>query len=57
MVLGKHPVLGHPTILIIVGQGPTAFAVGADEGCLGIFFSPQSFLFFLPNSGRRSDID
>ena len=28
MVLGKLPVPGRPTILIIVGQGPTALAVG-----------------------------
>ena len=41
MVLGKFPVLGHPTvlILIILGQGPTMLAVGADEGCLNIFLS------------------
>ena len=46
-VLGKRPVPGRPTILITVGQGPTALAVGADEGCLDIFtliypFSPLS---------------
>ena len=29
MVLGKLPVLGHPTIWITVGQGPTALVVGA----------------------------
>ena len=29
MVLGKLPVLGRPTIWMIVGQGPTALAVGA----------------------------
>ena len=45
MVLGKLPVPGRPTIRIIVGQGPTALAVGA--GCLDIFiliypFSPLS---------------
>ena len=46
MVLGKLPVLGRPTIWIIVGQGllPT---VGAGGGCLNIFiliypFSPLS---------------
>ena len=38
---------GHPTIWIIVGQGPTALAVGAGGGCLDIFiliypFSPLS---------------
>ena len=35
MVLGKLPVPGHPTILITVGQGPIALAVGA--GGLDIF--------------------
>ena len=47
MVLGKLPVPGRPTILIAVGQGPTALAVGAGGGCLDIFtfiypFSPLS---------------
>ena len=47
MVLGKLPVPGHPTIWVIVGQGPMALAVGAGVGCLGIFtllypFSPLS---------------
>ena len=37
MVLGKHPVPGHPTIWMIVGQGPIALAVGAGWGCLDIF--------------------
>ena len=36
MVLGKLPVLGRPTIWMIVGQGPIALAVGAGGGCLGI---------------------
>ena len=44
MVLGKLPV---PTMLIRVGQGPTALAVGAGVGRLDIFtliypFSPLS---------------
>ena len=44
-MLGKLPVPGRPTILITVGQGPTALAVGV--GCLVIFtliyrFSPLS---------------
>ena len=47
MVLGKLPVPGRPTILITVGQGPTALAVGAGGGGLDIFtliytFSPLS---------------
>ena len=29
MVLGKLPVPGRPTILITVGQGPIALAVGS----------------------------
>ena len=33
MVLGKLPVL---TILMIVGQGPIALAVGVGGGCLDI---------------------
>ena len=46
-VLDKFPVPGHPTILITVGQGPTALALGAGGGCLDIFtliypFSPLS---------------
>ena len=36
-MLGKLPVPGRPTIWIIVGQGPTALAVGAGGGCLDIF--------------------
>ena len=58
MVLGKLPVPGRPTIWIIVGQGPTALAVGAGGGVVWTFFlSPIISLFFLPVSGRRPDID
>ena len=32
MVLGKLPVPGRPTILITVGQGPIALAVGTCTG-------------------------
>ena len=57
-VLGKLPVPGRPTILITVGQGPTALTVGAGGGCLDIFtliypFSPLSPPLF----ERRPDID
>ena len=45
MVLGKLPVPGHPTIWIIVGQGPTALAVGACGGLFGHFYSHLSFLY------------
>ena len=41
MVLGKLPVPGRPTILITVGQGPIALAVGAGGGGLDIFSSPE----------------
>ena len=37
MVLGLLPVPGRPTVSMIVGQGPIAFAVGASGGCLDIF--------------------
>ena len=47
MTLGNLPVLGRPTIWVIVGQGRTALAVGAGGRCLDIFtliypFSPLS---------------
>ena len=57
MVLGKLPVPGRPTIWMTVGQGPIVLAVGADGGLFGHFYSRLSFLFFLPLSGRRPDID
>ena len=34
MVLGKPPVPGRPTLLMIEGPVPTALAVGADFGWL-----------------------
>ena len=37
MALGQLPVPGRPTIWMIVGQGPTALAVGAGGGGLDIF--------------------
>ena len=39
MVLGKLSVPGRPTIWMIVGQGPTALAVGAVGSCLDILIS------------------
>ena len=44
-MLGKLPVSGRPTILITVGQGPTALAVGAGGGLFGHFYFRLSFLF------------
>ena len=54
---GKLPVLGHPTIWIGVGQGPTAFSVGAGEGCLDIFSLVYHSSFLSLLFGRRPDID
>ena len=42
---------------ITVGQGPIVLAVGAGGGCLDIFLSSITSLFFLPLCGRRPDID
>ena len=58
MVLGKLPVPGRPTIWMIVGQGPTALAVGAGGGCFDIFTLIYPFFpLFIPLFGRRPDID
>ena len=43
-MLGELPVPGCPTIWVIVGQGPTVLAVGADGGCLNIFTPITLFL-------------
>ena len=45
MVLGKLPVPGHPTILITVGQGPIALAVGAG----GFFLLSSIFSLLSPS--------
>ena len=57
MVLGKLPVPGHPTILMILGQGPIALAVGARGGCLDIFTLLYPFSSLSSSNGRRPDID
>ena len=44
-------------IWIIVGQGPTALAVGAGGDCVAMFLSSVISLFFLPLSGRQLDTD
>ena len=49
MDMGKLPVPGHPTICIIVGQGPTGLAVGAGGGCLDIFSLVYHFSFLTPS--------
>ena len=53
MVLGKLPVPGRPTILIIVGQGPIALAVGAGGGGLDIFTLTYPFSSFSLSLGGR----
>ena len=57
MVLGKLPVPGRPTIWMIVGQGPTALAVGAGGGCLDIFTLLYPLSSESPSLGRRPDIE
>ena len=37
MVLDKLQVPGRPSVWMIVGQGPTALALGADGGCFDVF--------------------
>ena len=56
MVLGKLPVPAW-LIWIRVGQGPTAFAVGAGGGCLDIFFLVYHFSFLSPSLWGRPEID
>ena len=50
-------VLGVLLIWLIVGQGPTALAVGAGVCCLDILSPLFFYLLFLPLFGRRPDID
>ena len=56
MVLGKLPVPGRATILITVGQGPIALAVGAG-GVVWTFLLSSILLLSLPLFGRRPDRD
>ena len=51
MVLGKLPVPGRPTILVTVGQGPIALAVGAGGGGLDIFTLIYPFSSFSTSLG------
>ena len=50
MVMGKVPVLGRPTIWMIVGQGPTALTIGAGGGCLVILLSSIFSLLTAPTA-------
>ena len=54
MVLGKLPVPWRPTILITVGQGPIALAVGAGGGGLDIFTLIYPFSSFSLSLGDGS---
>ena len=55
MMLGKFSVPGCLLVGIIVGQESTALALDADN--FEHFFYRLSFLFFVPLSRRRRDID
>ena len=48
---------GRPTILITVGEGSAALAVGAGGDCLDILLLSSLSVLFLPLFGRRPDID
>ena len=49
--------LGRPTNLIIVGQGPIALTVGAGGGCLDIFSLVYHFSFLSPPLWETPGID
>ena len=49
MALGNLPVPGRPTIWMVVGQGPTALAVGVGGGCLDIFILISPFSSLAPS--------
>ena len=54
MALGNLPVPGRPTIWMIVGQRPTALAVGAGRGCLDIFTLIYPFSLLSPFLSKTS---
>ena len=57
MMLGELPVPGRPTNWIIVGQGPTALAVGAGGVVWTFLLSSILSFLVLPLRGRRPDIE
>ena len=57
MALGNLPGPGHPTIWMIVGQGPTALAVGAGGVVWTFLLSSVLSLLCLPLFGRRPGKD
>ena len=58
MMLGKLPVLGRLTYLVKSRARACCACSGCGWGCLDIFsLDFHLSFFFLPLSGRRSDID
>ena len=57
MALGNLPVPGRPTIWMIVGQRPTALAVGSVGVVWTFILSSILSLLCLPLFERRPDID
>ena len=57
MVLGELPCRGVLLVLIRVGQGPTALAVGEGGVVWTFLLSSILSLLFLPLFGRRPNID
>ena len=57
MVLGKLRLPGCPIFWMIVGQGLTAFAVGAGKVVWPFLLSSVLSFLFPPLCGRRPDID
>ena len=57
MALDNLPVPGRPTIWMIIGQGPTALAVGVGGGVWTFLLSSILSLLCFPLFGRRPDID
>ena len=56
MALGNLPVPGRPTVWMMVGQGPTVFAVGAG-GVVWTFLLSSIISLLCLLFGRRPDID
>ena len=57
MALGQRPVPGRPTSWMIVGQGPTALAVGAGGGGLDIFTLIYPFSSLSSSLWETADLD
>ena len=55
-MLGKLPVPGRPTILITVGQGPVALAVGAGGVVWTLIYTFSSFSLSLGDGPIETEI-